>query len=202
MKENTHSKTLRNKLIEITCVMIDNSGSSTGINMRSVAREAGCAHTNVYNYFNSFTDLLYAAMLRTMEILIQFTQQQVGHRPNSAEDFPKFIYAQIDFALKHPGLFRFMWLESLSGDIPANIKEIARELKNRFAGLVYISAGGKLTNDEAMEASIILHGYLHGDICKMISGREIDVKMDEEREIIKKNVDRLLKMLIENPYNR
>lgn len=200
LKANAPHDSFRNKLIEITCAMIDNSGGSGGINMRSLAREAGCAHTNIYNYFSSFHELLYVAMLRTMEKLVLFTQEQVGGRPNSAEDFPKFIQAQIDFARKHSGLYRFMWLETLTGDVPENIKEFARVLKNRFAELVYISAGGKLTHDEALEASMILHGYLHGDICKMISGRDMDMKTDAFRDIIMKNVERLLKMLTEKHF--
>lgn len=198
MQENRESESLKDKLIEITCAMVEKNGSSHGINMRAVAREAGCAHTNIYNYFGSFSDLLYAAILRTMEKMVRFTQEQVGGIANSEADFSKFIDAQIDFAIEHPGLFRFMWQETIQGEIPESIKEFAGMLKNRFAELVYICAGGKLTADEAMKASIILHGYLYGDISKMISGRELDMKTDENRERIKGNVDRLLRILIED----
>lgn len=183
---------MKSKLIEITCQMIEQNNGSAHINMRAVARQAGCAHTNVYNYFASFNDLLYAAMFRVMEKIVQYTQKQVGTIAQTMDHFPAFIYAQIDFAFQFPGLFRFFWLDSLPGEpVPEEVKRFGLELKKRFAELVFNCSNGKLARDEAFEVSIILHSYLHGEICKLITGRDLDIT----REKIRNNVDRLLQIL-------
>lgn len=181
--------------------MIDQNHGAAHINMRAITRAAGCAHTNVYNYFDSYSDLLYAAMLRTMEMLVLFTQKHVGTKARTYEHFSDFINAQIEFAVQHQGLFWFFWLERLPGAVPEEIKNFAQKLKNRFAELVLNCSDGKLTENEAMEISVVLHSYLHGEICKMISTRELEKSgFDETKQRIKANVDRLLKLLINNKW--
>jgi hypothetical protein len=127
----------------------------------------------------------------------------VGTKPQTKDHFSGFIYAQIDFAIAYPGLFRFMWLDILTGPVPKDILKFAGGLKNRFAELVHIYSDGKLTGEQAYEVSIIVHSYLHGEICKMICGRDnVDTDTDTDtdtvtvRHEIKSNVDRLLKLLI------
>lgn len=82
VKGENHENT-KDRLIEIACEMIAENNGASNINMRAVARRAGCAHTNVYSYFSSFNHLLYAAMLRTLEKLVIFAQQQVGTRAST-----------------------------------------------------------------------------------------------------------------------
>ncbi|HEX2926084.1 MAG TPA: TetR/AcrR family transcriptional regulator [Ruminiclostridium sp.] len=194
-KTRDKNENIKDKLIETTCEMIAENNGASNINMRAVARRAGCAHTNVYSYFTSFNDLLYAAMLRTLEKLVIFTQANVGARASTKEHFPKFIYAQIDFAIQYPGLFRFIWLEALTEPVPDIIKAFGCELKNRFAELVYNCSDGKLTRKQALEYSVIVHSYMHGEICKMISGRD-NVNFCESRENIKANIEQLMLLFI------
>jgi hypothetical protein len=131
-----------------------------------------------------------------MEILVLSTQKRVGTRARTYEHLSDFIDAQIEFAERHEGLFRFLWLEKLSGTAPDKVRDFAVELKNRFATLIFNCSEGKLTKEEALEVSMILHSYLHGEICKMLNERIMDVKREEMREEVKTNVDRLLKLLM------
>ncbi|MCK5130483.1 MAG: TetR/AcrR family transcriptional regulator [Clostridiales bacterium] len=188
----------KRKLIEITCAMIDENNGYTNTNMRTVAKIAGCAHTNIYNYYSNYVELLYAAMKRSFEKVVLFTQERVGARAASVDHFPDFIDAQIEFSIQHQGLYRFIWLEDLPGAIPDEVKEFAMELKNRFALLVYKCAEGKLTSEEAAEISYILHSYLHGEICKMISARDVEVPISQGKEKIKQNVMKLMQIMFEN----
>jgi len=36
--------------------VIDKEEGLRGVNLRKIAREIGCAHTNAYNYFDSFAN--------------------------------------------------------------------------------------------------------------------------------------------------
>lgn len=195
MKHSTMPDGMREKLVETACEMIASNNGSSRINMRAIARKAGCAHTNIYSYFRSFDDLLYAAMLRTMETVVRFTQERVGTVAKTSEHFPAFILAQIDFAVDHPGLFRFLWLEILSGTIPDDVKSFAMQLKHKFAELVFNCSDGKLDRQAALEVSIILHSYLHGEVCKLISGREMELNFEKARDKILRNEVDLMRLL-------
>jgi hypothetical protein len=94
-----------------------------------------------------------------------------------------------------------MWLDILTGQIPEDILKSAAGLKDRFAELVYIFADGQLSRKQAYNVSTVIHSYMHGEICKMISGRD-HVNIDVARDEIKSNVDRLLKLLISDAENK
>lgn len=191
-------KRYKSKLVEITCALIDEQNGYANINMRTVARKAGCAHTNIYNYFDNYVELLYAAKLKTMEKLVVFTQQHVGTKAETYEHFSAFINAQIEFAIQHQGLYRFFWLEELPGAVPLNIMMFAKELRNRFATLVFNCSKNQLSYEDATIISDILHSYLHGEICKVISKRNIHLPFDQDKERINSNVNKLMLLLFEN----
>ncbi|UYP44628.1 hypothetical protein NEF87_000913 [Candidatus Lokiarchaeum ossiferum] len=197
-KPADQSRNLKQKLIEICCQMIDEKKGLNNISLRSIARKAGCAHTNIYNFFGDFNSFLYAAMIHTMENIILFTQKQVGTRARNFEHFPAFIDAQIDFAHQHEGLFRFIWLEKIEEPIPLRVTQFSEELKKRFAELVYNSMQEKVPRNAAYEISYILHSYLHGELCKFITRRTIGMTFDKFKVELNGNIQKMMFLLMES----
>ena len=55
------------RFIDETLELIAEKGGSQEVNLREIARRIGCAHTNAYNYFVSFDELLWAAFRRGLK---------------------------------------------------------------------------------------------------------------------------------------
>ena len=61
----------KEQVVETTLKLIKDSENIRSVNLRGVAREIGCAHTNLYNYFSSFDELLWCAHIRILEIFLE-----------------------------------------------------------------------------------------------------------------------------------
>ena len=128
MLRKLHPNPTSERLIEITVNLIDENGGLQGVNLRKIAKLAGCAHTNVYNYFQNFEGLLWAALERILKRWLQYTEEQEQGSPDLEPDtfLARAIASQLDFALEHSGWYRFIWLEPLSGSPPPEVMEILR----------------------------------------------------------------------------
>jgi AcrR family transcriptional regulator len=135
------------RLVELTLALIERRGGLRDVNLREVARHAKCSHANVYNYFDSFADLLWATLDLAIARLIAHTEAAMRARPRSREVFRVFIESQIDFALEHPGIYRFIWLDTLSGVPPAYVAERIRYTPILFATTLRESLAPKASVD-------------------------------------------------------
>jgi len=162
------------QLVEVTLALIESRGGLRAVNLREVARHAKCSHANVYNYFDSFADLLWATLDLAIARLIAHTEAALQARSRPGEIFRVFIDSQIDFALQHPGIYRFIWLDTLSGVPPAYVAERIRATPILFATTLRESLAPKASIAVATRATRMVHGYLHGEICKLICARAVD----------------------------
>ena len=108
-------KPMARRYIEATLALIDESHGITGVDLRKVSRSLGCAHTNIYNYFDSYADLLWHVLVEVMERLMDHTKKETAGIYDKRQAFRVFIGSQIDFALSHPGWYRFLWMDPLKG---------------------------------------------------------------------------------------
>jgi len=158
------------RILAATVKMINEQSGIHGVNMRSVAKTAGCAHTNVYNYFESFDNLLWKAFELILENWVKYTKDRLSVcKPDKL--FAEFIAAQIDFALSNGGWYRFIWLEPFTQTAPETVMIRFHTMQANFASLILSAAGGKFTKARAEKNEEIIHGYLHGELCKLISMR-------------------------------
>jgi AcrR family transcriptional regulator len=164
-------------LVDITLELVDARHGLSGLNMREIARKAGCAHTNVYNYFPSFDGLLLASLKALLRRLIQFTQSQI--EPDRAREegyLETFLAAQIDFAVDHPGWYHFIWFDKVEEVLSdPEIQGIIDFLRTAFNEKVFFHYQGRMERARADEVGDILHGLLHGEICKRVGGRALDI---------------------------
>ncbi len=64
MKKNISKE----QIIDTTLELLKDKSDIRTINLREIARVLGCAHTNLYNYFPSFQDLLWEAHMEIEHI--------------------------------------------------------------------------------------------------------------------------------------
>lgn len=104
----TEEKGMKEKILDVAVSVIDESGGGLGVNLREVARRAGCSAQNVYNYFTGLDGLLNAAMTRIVE---HFHNAMTHGNPESPEEYVRRF---VEYALDYPGRFNFYYFERLA----------------------------------------------------------------------------------------
>lgn len=97
------------------------------VNLRVIAKELGCSHTNLYRYFPSYAELLWEACATLREKLAEtVTQKRAGmEEPGARLVF--FFHAITTFYFDHPGWFRLLWHIKIAGDMPKRCADAAGE---------------------------------------------------------------------------
>jgi AcrR family transcriptional regulator len=195
MQKKLEQNEMSKRLVDAALKIIEEKGSLHGVNLRQIAREAGCAHTNVYNYYQDFEALLWDVFKRIGELAIEYNTRHVQTGLSLDETVLQVFSAQIDFAYDHPGWYRCLWLEPLSGKPPQEMLDGRRKQREGMAAL--ISQAGQQTLDvqQADNVFVILFNYVHGAICLMINGRIYRSDLTTYKAQTLKNVQTLLKVL-------
>ncbi len=170
-----------------TLDLVEEQGGVRGVNLRRITKRVGCAHTNAYNYFGSLEDLFWAARCEGLRDLVEAVEQHKPETPELTAFAAHFAERQIDFAIQHPGLYRFLWLESLGGSPPPELAVLRLEMAEGFVGDLVFHSGGRLSRSQLLTAVDVMHGYLHGEICKMLTGTTISTESDRVRQIVVRN---------------
>jgi hypothetical protein len=85
--------------------------------------------------------------------------------------FSHWVYGQADFALAHRGWYRLIWLEPLSGPPPRSLLALFQHAGEVLVRLILDVAPRPISRGHAAKCAEWLHTYLHGALCKAISGR-------------------------------
>lgn len=184
-RTSTPDQPNRERLIDATLELIIANGGCRGVNLRQVAAKVGCAHTNAYNWFDSLEDLYWAALRRAVELQHADTVARLQAPEAAQAPLRCFLESQVLFAQENPGLYRLFWLEPLSGTPPAEVLMFLGEMR----GLWMSHLGARLaelnSRTDPAWAGQIIHGYVHGEICKLI-GRQafVPVTTDDRARIV------------------
>lgn len=173
----------RESFVDAVLEMLDEGRGIRDLNLRSVAKRVGCAHTNAYNYFASYEELLWWSLRGALERMVDFTDPE-------SEDL---ITGYIAFALEHPAWYRLIWLDPLGGEPPVAVKEFLRVPAGVFERWVAEHLGGGRTID-LEQATRILHGYLHGELAAIVSER-LAGSRSELSERVRSGADALIRAL-------
>ncbi len=184
------------RLLDVTLELIDERGSSRGVNLRQIAKKAGCAHTNAYNYFTSLQELFWYALARLLKRMERYMVEKVGLVYDSDQYFERFIKSEIDFAFEHPGWYRFIWLEHISGSPPRVVMRYWEKIQADFVLVIFALSRKKLSQKQCESVARIIRGYIHGEICSMLSGKKYQGDRIHEQAAIISNAQTLLKALI------
>ena len=175
VKKNLNQQIIINKTLE----MVEEQECAFNLNLRKIAKELHCAHTNIYNYFTSYDDLLWKA---TAEAIKRMSKAMF-----SEEGVEGFVRKYITFAFEHKGYYKLIWYERFNTEIPDELKE-QLGYPSRRASEIYSSEMGKEIS-EVIETMHIAFAYVHGMLAMYLNNRiEYDqVSIDEQKEQIVQN---------------
>lgn len=158
--------------IKTTVAMIDEKGGSRNVNLRSISRRMGHAHTNAYNYFADFRDLLWAAYRRALEIYAAFLANE-SKEAESDLGYLRGIFERLSrFPFDHPGLSRFIGSDPLPiEEMPADIMDSIGGMRRWFVDIILAMTGSGLEREEADRAASILLAYIAGETQDALNGR-------------------------------
>lgn len=61
---------MKAKFIAALLELLDEEHTPRSVNLRQISRRIGCAHTNAYNYFDSFESLLWHSLAEIIQKMI------------------------------------------------------------------------------------------------------------------------------------
>ncbi len=160
--------------INAVLIMLDGGMNLRELNLRKVAKRVGCAHTNAYNYFTSYEELLWWSLKGALE------RMTAGVDPERDD----LTEAYVKFALEHPAWYRLIWLEPLGGKAPKGVAEylqVPGQVYNRWlSARTCMEISGK----EMETKSRIFHGYLHGELAAITAGRVGGLKQELKKRVL------------------
>jgi len=173
MQRKIDSNEMKEKLITTTLDLIAQQNGLHGVNLRQIATKAGCAHTNIYNYYQNFEDLLWDAILKIGELWIESGADKYRDLKSLEEVVEQFANIQIDLAWENPGWYRCLWQEPLSGNMPARVMEARRSQRDLLTQAFVKVSQNRLDQSRADRLFQIVFTYIHGSISLMINGRVV-----------------------------
>lgn len=170
-------------VIETALQLIDEKGGIKDVNLREIAKTLGCAHTNLYNYFSSLDEIFWEALGQALLHMMKYSEDHSVQNLESKDEFYLFLTNYIEFSLDHPGWYRLIWLEPIGGSPSEKVMMIMQKPSEDFIQEIIHVSNNELSLEEADTIGDILHGYLHGELCKYINKRSV---MNDKNEIIRK----------------
>lgn len=167
----------KEQIINRTLELLQNRRNVQSLNLREIARDLGCAHTNLYNYFSSYTELLWEAHAACMEKMLEQIRMSVNTELVAECKLQVFFGAVVRVYLKNTGWFRLVWVEYLGEHRPednAFAVAAAREQMNSIVAQIWQELGGTPPLNEKLEETVhFVHCYIIGEISNYISGRQL-----------------------------
>lgn len=200
MRKKLERNEMAQRLVEVTLQIIEENGGLQGVNLRQIARRAECAHTNIYNYYQDFNDLLWDVFTRIGNIWWKSFSEQIKPGMPLEDLMTQITALQIDFALTHTGWYRCLWSEPLEGNPPDAIMSERRKQRDAITQLL-LETYPELDQAFANDIFMILFSYGHGAISLMINGRIYRATLPEYKDQMIKNTLLLMHALV-NQYDK
>lgn len=104
-----------------------------GMSMRDLARATGMSLANLYNYFGSKEDLVFALQTRAFETLIASAEQAIEGVTGAEERLYAFILSHVRYITTHRDVTRVLVEEA--GELPPKRRRAVRDLKERYRAI-------------------------------------------------------------------
>jgi AcrR family transcriptional regulator len=187
---------MRQSLVEAGLTLIDEAEGCRGVTLRAIANRAGCAHTNVYNYFPSLESVFWECLLEAQRRNMEFLGRQVARAaPGSLEVVGALVGAHLDFALAHPGWYRLIWLEPVDQHVPPELLPRLKQPRGTIATMLRPLFGPEVSEADLRRIADLLHTYVHGAICKLIARRTLADQEPADPQRMVENTLLLLRLL-------
>jgi AcrR family transcriptional regulator len=119
----------RGKILRAAASLIASEGYH-GMSMRRLAKASGNSLANVYNYFPSKDDILFALQKEAFETLLKATGEALADVPDAVERLYGFISHHVHYFAEHPEVMRTLIHEAAS--LPDERRRVVRRLKEQY----------------------------------------------------------------------
>ena len=154
---------LRSELLRTSRQLLDESGPSA-LSMREVARRAGCTHQAPYHYFANREAILAALVREGFDELAD--RLASAHEGLGGADLREVLTASanayVEFALRHPGVFRVMFRPDVCD--PERFPEVVE------AGELARLARAVIGDGAQLEAEVLIWSGVHGLASLLLDG--------------------------------
>ncbi len=104
-----------------------------GMSMRDLARATGMSLANLYNYFGSKEDLVFALQTRAFETLVGAAREALEGAGDGEARLHAFVLSHVRYVANHGDVMRVLVEEA--GELPPSRRRAVRDLKERYFGL-------------------------------------------------------------------
>lgn len=192
----------KEQIIDEALNLIKDNEDIRSINMRQIARNLGCAHTNIYNYFDSFENLLYEAHISLLKIASDSVHGKMLQTDSHSLKLQYFFSEFVDFYLNNKGWFRLAWVETIGSSIPKNNELATIQTVNDFAdNLIDIWEHIHNTRPSKKKMKYALHNvhcYIHGEISIYIANRSLITEQNTFKKYVVEQSVKILRLLLES----
>ncbi len=183
--QNKENNVIKEAVIEAAVRMIDESKGLRNVSLRVIAKEMGCAHTNLYNYFDNLEEIYWQALGNVLVKMITFCLKDTEKQNDPGEKLFQTISNIIDFSFDHEGWYRLIWFEPLNGEPTPEVRKILFQPAEIFTRSLMEASERELIKEEAEVISGIILRYLHGELSIWINHRSfIQEKAELKSKII------------------
>jgi AcrR family transcriptional regulator len=178
----------KDQIIETALDLMKDRSDIRSINLREIARTLGCAHTNLYNYFPSFNDLLWEAHIAIQKKIISELYVKLTEMPDNSQKLQCLFSTLAGEYLEHRGWFRLAWLDYIDDvrpdkDIIATeetVSSMVEVLKN-----IWQETGHEVLDREKIYWVLHnVHCYIIGEVSNYFNGRRLISSEEELRNHI------------------
>ena len=159
---------LRSELLRTSRELLDEAGPSA-LSMREVARRAGCTHQAPYHYFANREAILAALVCEGFDELAG--RLAVAHEGLGGEDLHAVLVASgnayVEFALRHPGVFRVMFRPDVCD--PERFPEVVQAGQRARRELARL-AKAVMGDGAQVEAEVLIWSGVHGLASLLLDG--------------------------------
>lgn len=167
----------RKQIVDTALNLMRDKNELCTINMREVARTLGCAHTNIYNYFPSYTDLLWDTHTALLEVFMNTLQKNLTAATTAEMKLKYFFDTFVQIYFDNKGWFRLAWLEYIGDNRPQSNMDATVKVHlelNRAIDEIWKELTGAAPDDVVVSRVVHnTHCYIIGEISNYISGRDL-----------------------------
>jgi AcrR family transcriptional regulator len=167
----------KEQIVETALELMRNKSDLRGLNLREIARTLGCAHTNLYNFFHSYNDLLWETHTVIQEIFMKMLTKKLDKANTAERRLSYFFEAFVELYLDNKGWFRLAWHEYIEGDRPQGdieTTEATNKMLNQHISDIWKEIYGEYPNADSTKRVLHnTHCYIVGEISNYLLGRAL-----------------------------
>lgn len=186
----------REMVIDTAARMIEENNGIKNVTLREIAKQLGCAHTNLYNYFDSLAEIYWEAAAWILLRLISEAKQKEQREGIAEGDLFSMLEQFVDFSIDHPGWYQFLWHESLIGKPSPHVAEVLQRPTDYIRKAVRITAGKEIPEEKVEQIGDIMFNYTFGEISTWVHHRSANNPRSVLKERIGTNLHQIYSLMI------